>query len=290
MKNIPELNFKNGIVDHNNGFELVPLTGIKPNRTMPDGHDPFQPHRLNFYAILIITEGSVEHIVDFNSYKLIKGDCLIIAKGQVHTFDKNSKYIGFIFIFTEEFIQKYISQSTIAHINLLYNYFLGQNSFKSSIYNDRFIGILTEKLDKPSLYSQHNFIGAALSIYLLELADLRIQADTAPSKLKYFEVFSEFQRLLTTKHENTHDAKIFAEMMAISYKHLNEICKQVVNKTAKQIIDDFVILEAKRLLVASSLSSKEISYILGFDEPTNFNKYFKKHTDLSPTDFRNSLA
>jgi AraC-like DNA-binding protein len=245
---------------------------------------------VNFYAILIITDGSVEHIVDFNSYSLTKGDCLIIAKGQVQTFDKNSKYIGSLFLFTEEFMQKYISQSTIAHINLLYNYFLGQNSFKSSFYNERFMGMLTDKLNKPSLHSQPNFIGAALSIYLLELAELRIQADLSVSKLKSFEVFSEFQRLLISKHDSTHDAKVFAGMLAISYKHLNEICKQVVNKTTKQIIDDFVILEAKRLLVASSLLSKEISYILGFDEPTNFNKYFKKHTYLSPADFRNNLA
>jgi AraC-like DNA-binding protein len=70
---------------------------------------------------------------------------------------------------------------------------------------------------------------------------------------------------------------------------LNTVSKTVVHQTAKAFIDSFVILEAKRLLVATTLSVKEISYECGFDEPTNFLKYFKKHTNLTPTQFRKTL-
>ena len=78
-------------------------------------------------------------------------------------------------------------------------------------------------------------------------------------------------------------------MMNISYKHLNEICKIVTGNTVKEIIDAFLILESKRRLVISDISIKELTYKLGFDEPTNFVKFFRKHTGQSPTQFRKAF-
>ena len=67
---------------------------------------------------------------------------------------------------------------------------------------------------------------------------------------------------------------------------LNHICKEVIQKTAKQCIDDFIILEAKRNLINSGIKSTELTYQLGFTESTNFVKYFKKHTGLTPNQFK----
>ena len=78
--------------------------------------------------------------------------------------------------------------------------------------------------------------------------------------------------------------------MDVSYKHLNEICKSVTGSTAKEVIDNLLILESKRHLAVSDISIKELSYEVGFDEPTNFVKYFKRHTQQSPAQFRKSLA
>ena len=59
-----------------------------------------------------------------------------------------------------------------------------------------------------------------------------------------------------------------------------------LDKTPKQIIDERIVLESKRLLVHSSMAIKEVAYELGYDEPTNFVKYFRKHTALTPSEFR----
>ena len=59
-----------------------------------------------------------------------------------------------------------------------------------------------------------------------------------------------------------------------------------MNKPVKTYINDSLILEIKRLLMNTSLSIKEISYKTGFEDPTNFVKYFKKYTELTPIDFR----
>jgi len=65
------------------------------------------------------------------------------------------------------------------------------------------------------------------------------------------------------------------------------LTRQVLNKTAKEFIEEQVILEAQRLLAQGQLPIKEIAYQLGFSEPTNMVKFFKKHTQTSPAIFRN---
>ena len=82
------------------------------------------------------------------------------------------------------------------------------------------------------------------------------------------------------------NADFYAKKMNITYKHLNVICKEVVNITAKRFIDEFVILEAKRQLINSAVKSTELAFSLGFEEPTNFIKYFKKFTGLTPNRFK----
>lgn len=83
----------------------------------------------------------------------------------------------------------------------------------------------------------------------------------------------------------TRNAKDYAKMLNVSYKHLNEICKHIDHKTAKALIDNYIILEAKRQLVTTPHTIKEIGFELGFNEPSNFRKYFCKHVDISPNEF-----
>ena len=78
-------------------------------------------------------------------------------------------------------------------------------------------------------------------------------------------------------------------MMSVSYKHLNTIRKEISGFTAKQFIDNHVILEAKRYLATTDISIKELTYDMGFDEPTNFVKFFSKHTQMTPAVFKKFL-
>lgn len=74
--------------------------------------------------------------------------------------------------------------------------------------------------------------------------------------------------------------------MNVSEKRLNQATTKTMGKSPKTIIDERVLLEAKRLLIHTTLSVKEIGYNLGFEEPTNFIKYFRKHTQKTPIVFR----
>ena len=80
----------------------------------------------------------------------------------------------------------------------------------------------------------------------------------------------------------------YADKLCLSPKYLSKLIKEVSGKPAPEWIDSYVMLEAKHLLKYSNLPIKEIVYRLNFSNQTVFYKYFKAHTGMTPTDYRNS--
>lgn len=101
-----------------------------------------------------------------------------------------------------------------------------------------------------------------------------------------------FKDLLETSYKNQKQVNYYVKEIITTEKRLNQATTKVLGKTPKEIIDDRIMLEAKRVLAHTTESVKEIGYVLGFEEPTNFIKYFKKHSRVTPTQFRekNTLA
>ena len=81
----------------------------------------------------------------------------------------------------------------------------------------------------------------------------------------------------------------YASELAVTADYLNKVLKNITGISAKEHIQNKLVTEAKRLLIFSNISNKELSYQLGFDEAAHFNNFFKKMTGLTPTEFR-SLA
>ena len=81
----------------------------------------------------------------------------------------------------------------------------------------------------------------------------------------------------------------YASDLALSPGHLNELVKKRLGKSASEVLQDRVLLEAKRLLLHADLSVKEVSHALRMDDPAYFNRMFKKATGMTPVEYRTHI-
>lgn len=123
---------------------------------------------------------------------------------------------------------------------------------------------------------------------LLFKAKRELQFSTAISYLKSRrqEITFNFENLIKQTRQKHQPIKYYAELLNISPIYLSECIKKVSDKTAKQIIDEYLVLEAKSLLKLTSKTICEIANQLGFDDGSNFVKYFKKQTGLTPKQYK----
>lgn len=99
-------------------------------------------------------------------------------------------------------------------------------------------------------------------------------------------LLEKFNLSLVQNVNSIRTVKYYSEILAISTKKLNYITKKYFGKTAKVYIEERIIENSKKLLSDTPDTVKQISYTLGFTDPTNFNKFFKKHTSKTPLMFR----
>ena len=100
--------------------------------------------------------------------------------------------------------------------------------------------------------------------------------------------WQQFNRLLEQHFSMQHQVGFYATQLACSEKTLGMLCFAQSGLSAKTVITDRLLLEAKRLLIHTPQSVKQISLQLGFEEATHFNKFFKKRQNTTPKAFRES--
>jgi AraC-like DNA-binding protein len=101
-------------------------------------------------------------------------------------------------------------------------------------------------------------------------------------------VNNHFLNLLSHHFLQERTVMFYAELLNITPKYLTEVTKEITGKTAGELIDDRVILEAKVLLKNVDLPIKQIADILNFSDQFFFSKYFKNFTGFSPSAYRNN--
>jgi AraC family transcriptional regulator, transcriptional activator of pobA len=124
-----------------------------------------------------------------------------------------------------------------------------------------------------------------LQLILVYCNGLRLN-QSAETTTTYPAVVASFTNLLERNFRNTHKVSYYTDHLNLTYNSLSRYTANYCSKTPKEIIVERVILEVKRLLSGTDLSIKEIAFQLGFDEPTNLIKYFKKYTGITPSMFR----
>ncbi|MEM6864372.1 MAG: helix-turn-helix domain-containing protein [Bacteroidota bacterium] len=268
------------------GFQWFKLEDIY-SRRIRTSVDPFVSHRIKYFTLLLLTEGEASHQVDFITYTLEKGYCLFISHERIHKFNKSSTGRGYVMNFTEDFMMRNFSQSAFSKISFLSNYVLNPAMFKDFGDIELFITALKRELALDLGIIKENLVASMLTVFLL-----KAQLHAGHSVKSYhgdFGTFSKFQYLVSMYHRESRSAKHYASLLNLSYKKLNKLSKVFTESTAKDYINDYTILEAKRSLAATNMSIKEMAFEYGFKEATNFIKFFKNATGDTPMKFRETI-
>ena len=124
-----------------------------------------------------------------------------------------------------------------------------------------------------------------LAVLLLRVAllDAEDAPDTGTAESRTFD---RFRRLLEDGHPDSRRVEDYAVRLGCSVRTLTRASLSVTGRTAKQVVDDRVALEARRLLACTTLPVAEIGRRLGFPEPTNFGRFFHREVGVSPGAFR----
>ena len=253
-----------------------------------------QPHRTGFYQIIWFKEGLTTHLVDFNLIKTKPNTLLFVGKDSVQRFDDIEGLNGKVILFTDNFFCKTEKDTTFLKSTILFNDLLSISQINISKSISTFLNVLNQieiELENTTDHYQSDIVHNNLRNFLLYSERERRKQDFIEIKpdanLDYALVL---KRLLDANYVQHKKVSFYCKQMNVTSKRLNQATSKIFGKTPKEIIDDRVLLATKRLLVHTNESVKEIAFSIGFEESTNFVKYFKKHTNKTPVEFRSEFT
>jgi AraC family transcriptional activator of pobA len=270
------------------GTERAFYANTFPEHLKQHAHLILAPHRHVFYASVLFTKGSGIHEIDFNAYDIVPGSVFMLFPGQVHTWEVSKDIDGYIFFHDKEFYDLNFTREKVEN----YPFFSSTENMPLIILKDgEFSGIEISFREIVAEYRNRQLMGFQKICSLLNVLYIDLSRVYLPigERAKQNETqLAQVHRLEILVESNFRSIKYprqYAQMMFMSEKNLNKICKITFNKTTSDVIADRIILEAKRMLVHSKFSVIQISVELGYIDDSYFIRVFKKRTGETPIQF-----
>jgi AraC-like DNA-binding protein len=253
-------------------------------------------HRYRFHMLLCVTRGACTHMIDFKVISCKPGSLLAFQPGQAHRFGIEQEWDGWVVLFQPEFLLSSQATEPVTGLRLT----AGLEKMPEHLClkgHERRVVIATIvqmrkdcQIEAPAEHV-HALLRHQLYALLLRLTVLhdrqQAQEDTSSVCLQRFR---NFQRLVENRYWKWHRVAEYADSLGCSEKSLTRAAVEVAGVKAKAFITSRINLEAKRLLAHSALSIALIGERLGFQDTTNFVKFFKRGVTCTPGEFRRRLA
>lgn len=253
------------------------------------------PHRHNYYTIIWSVTATGKHIIDFKEYAIEPNRVFFVSPEQVHQVMTDPNPTGYVILFTPEFLEKNsIREDFIMNLKLFHK----SDETPPLPLTDRMIDTLTIFANQmlTAFRSDNDMrfesIGAYLKLFLIEC---NTHCSLFPgSNTQTIEVgktlVRQFKAEVEKHYQTWHQVKDYAEALNVTPNYLNEVIKSSINVSAKDYIQSRLMLEAKRMTIFTSKSSKEIGFHLGFEDPSHFSKFFKSNTGQSLVEFKETVV
>ncbi len=254
-------------------------------------YDITESHRHSYYEIFLFAKGGGMHEIDFGAHHISDRSIHFVSPGQVHKVRREPDSYGSILLFSRDFYHF----GAKADLSLFEYPFLNTHAQGSPVVNleeKQFDELLSLSRAMGEEKNVGDSLGKEVIRTYLHIFLLKCKQYAEKSDLKALDEsqqhFHKLKHLLEECYRHQHLPSYYADELSVSSKKLNEICKAHTGSTVNNMIKDRIILEAKRLLLHSEYSIKEISYFLGFDDPAYFNRFFRKNMEMSAGVFRKS--
>lgn len=253
-----------------------------------DGRDLQQDlHRHDFFLIMALEKGNGSHDIDFNHHELCDRCVFFMRPGQVHRLNLQEGSAGFLMQFKSDFypydrlsgeLLRSLSRQTLCQLKA--------EPFRRLMATLKIVH--QEYRERMERFT--DVIRANLNIFFIELLRNKSRTDSDEGHNPYhMDRLEEFLALVESNLVHHKDVAFYADQLHLSSFQLNAITKRLLGKTSSEIIDEHVILEGKRYLLATTDQVNQIAYKLGFEDPSYFIRFFKKHTRYSPEAFRRNF-
>ena len=246
-----------------------------------------EAHRNDHYIWLLLETGQAELLVDFKKIILSTKSLLLLHPDQVKSIISFNHSEGWVLFFNSSLIHP---RSTMAF----------EESFHQGTYLDissmeRFwffgaVNLLYSTVNShEDVTFQYPIIEALLNACISKIVAIyntKIQLDIEKHSVRRMDITRTFRKLVLLHFKHKKSPSDYAELMHISVGYLNDTIKLVTGQNVSTYIQNTSIVEAQRLLYHTTLSIKEISENVGYDDSHYFSRVFSKITSQSPGSFR----
>lgn len=246
------------------------------------------PHRQEGYNVNLLIKGSITQYIDFERHVIEAPAVISMGPEQVHQYESVESADMISISFSSDFLVNEM-RGWVACWDCMFGHVVmdidAQSMHELTVYANLMQDEFTSNRPKSEL-----IIRNLLNAFIISSARLRnstlpvMQMDTVQNKL-----VQQFKLQVDAHFRDTTQVSQYAGMLYVTPGHLNDVIKATVGKTAKQVIDEKRITEAKRLLFWGDQSLKEIAGHLSFEDDSYFNRFFKKHTGNTPYLFQRTI-
>lgn len=264
-------------------FDLVKLDG----RT--DVPRPFL-HRHSYYHLLWISEARGKHLLDFETLEVRPRSVFFISPGQMHAWSSDIAPSGYVLNLSAEFfLQIYPRQDDIPFFGIA-------NAHPALYLSGEQHGELQPLLAEIECEFNardawgHDAIRSCVLMLLTRLRRLLPEMPGDHAAPRHYSLARRFKLLVEQHYLEYRSVKEYADALLVTERRLNEAVRSATGKTVTALLQERMLLEAKRLLTQSDLDISQVSFRLNLEDPAYFSRFFKKHTGMSPLEFKKTFS
>ncbi|OHX66815.1 AraC family transcriptional regulator [Flammeovirga pacifica] len=269
-----ELRTKNKI-DNNLEIKIEPFrSGIR--KTNPHKHHKYM-------EIVYLFKGEGSHTIDYDCYQIDQPILFFIQKDQMHHWDLKSDPEGFVIIMKKGFLDNSTDKDLIDLIGALSHH--PSLQIKDTVTINQLFELLTKEVKAIGPYQQGVIEGLLKALFSKFLSE---SSPKLENQSNYSSTFIVFKELLESGEKVINSVNHYAEEMNTTPQNLNTIVKNACGISASAFIGEYIIKEAKRMLLYTNMTASEIAFHLNFKDSSHFTRYFKRKVEITPVQFRNA--